>query len=207
MHISRTLQKIFSMIHIAVWASGNGTNAENIIDYFKDHPRIKVKLIISNRKDACVLQRAGKHQLATEVIPKSLLQNDKYTMRILEKHAVSWIILAGYLLLIPKYLIQHFPKRILNIHPALLPKFGGKGMFGMHVHEAVISAKEKVSGISIHYVNEVYDNGEIVFQAACPVKALDSAESLAERIHELEYKHYPPVIEKQILLYDEHDES
>lgn len=183
---------------IAVFASGNGSNAERITEYFANHPEIRVKLILCNNKNAYVIERAHRLQLPCVVFTKSQLDDSSFMTSILDIHRINWVVLAGFLLKIPEYLIHKYPNRIINIHPALLPHYGGKGMYGGNVHKAVIEAREKESGISIHYVNDRYDEGKIVFQAKVPVLPTDTPESLANKIHGLEYEHYPAVIEKVI---------
>lgn len=182
--------------NIAIFASGSGTNAENIGNHFLDHQQICVSQILTNKADAFVLERAKKLNIPSSVFSKPDFQDSSF-LQFLE--SVDYIILAGFLWLIPEYLIKAFPNKIINIHPALLPKYGGKGMYGHHVHEAVIDAKEEESGITIHLVNEKYDEGEILFQAKCEINDQDTPESLASKIHELEQKHFPKVIEEYIL--------
>jgi phosphoribosylglycinamide formyltransferase-1 len=183
------------MRNIAIFASGSGTNAENIIKYFADNNQIKVKLILSNKKDAYVIQRAINHQIEWIVFNRHQFYESDFVLQILKIKDIDAIVLAGFLWLIPDSLIKAYPDKIINIHPALLPKYGGKGMYGMHVHKAVIENKETESGITIHYVNEKYDEGKILFNAKCKIEPGDTAESLAEKIHELEYKHFPGIIE------------
>jgi phosphoribosylglycinamide formyltransferase-1 len=166
---------------IAILASGSGTNAQKIMSYFQHHEVGEVALVLSNKPDAYVLERARKFNVSTHVF---------------DRERVSLVVLAGFLWLVPTDLIRAFPDRMINIHPALLPDYGGKGMYGKYVHEAVIRNQEKESGISIHYVNEVYDDGKIIRQEKCEVKPDDTPESLAQRIHQLEYKFYPLVIEE-----------
>lgn len=184
------------MKKIAILASGSGTNAERITKYFQHHPEIKVELILSNRADAFVLQRARKLGVDSVVFTREELKNPAGVARNLQQRGIDLVVLAGFLWLIPDALLKAFPGRIINIHPALLPAYGGKNMYGTRVHEAVIDAGEKESGITIHYVDEIYDHGKIIFQASCPVKKGDTPDQLARRIHELEYKHYPEEIEK-----------
>lgn len=184
---------------IAIFASGNGTNAENLIRYFKDHDCIDVALLVSNNPKAYALQRAEKEQVPSVVMDKFFRASEERVMQLLEQFEIDFIVLAGYMLLIPGWLTRRFENRIVNIHPALLPRFGGKGMYGNHVHNAVIQAGEKKSGITIHYVNDQYDKGDIIFQAECPVLPDDTPESLAAKIHALEYRHFPVVVEKIIL--------
>jgi phosphoribosylglycinamide formyltransferase 1 len=186
------------MKKIAVFASGSGSNAQAIAAYFKDSRCIKVACILSNRQDAFVLERAKKLEIPSYSFNREEYHNSTKIIGILNEHRIDLIVLAGFLWLVPEYLIKAYPGRIINIHPALLPKYGGKGMYGMYVHQAVLDNKEKESGISIHYVNEKYDEGSIIFQARCPVMPDDNAESLASRIHLLEHEHYPRVIEKLI---------
>jgi phosphoribosylglycinamide formyltransferase-1 len=183
---------------IVIFASGSGTNAQRIIEYFTGHPSIVVSMILSSKKDAYVLVRAEKFNVPAMVFDKQTFYESDEVLRILQKNEIDFIALAGFLWLIPVYLIRAYPQRIVNIHPALLPKYGGKGMYGMHVHQAVLDNGDKESGISIHYVNETYDDGAIIFQTKCEVLLDDTPESLAQRIHQLEYKHYPEVIEKLV---------
>ncbi len=183
------------MNNIAIFASGNGTNAENIIRYFQSSEKNPVKLILSNKKDAFVLERAKKLDIPTKVFNRKEFYDDKHLLTVLEENQIDFIVLAGFLWLIPEYLIDAFPNRILNIHPALLPKYGGKGMYGMHVHREVIKQGETHSGISIHLVNKEYDKGKILFQATVPVSKNDTPDDLAQKVHELEYEHYPRVVE------------
>lgn len=181
-------------INIAIFASGAGSNAKTIIAYFKKNSKIRVQLIVSNKPHAGVIQIAQANNIAWMVINKNQLPAHDF-LQELKKRKIGFIVLAGFLLKIPPALIQAFPKKIINIHPALLPAYGGKGMHGQHVHEAVISNNEKQSGISIHYVDEIYDHGEIIFQATCDIVPGDNAESLAHKIHLLEHTHYPNIIE------------
>lgn len=182
---------------IAIFASGSGTNAEKIIQHFVGHPSIEVAAVLSNKPDAYVLERAKKFSIPSEVFNREQFRDPSFT-EILHKHKVTHVVLAGFLWLIPDYLVKNYPDRIVNIHPALLPKFGGKGMYGARVHEAVKLAGETQTGITIHLVNEHYDEGAILFQASCPVLANHSADEIASCVHDLEYKHYPDVIEKWI---------
>ena len=183
---------------LAIFASGKGSNAEKIIEYFKDHQRIKVGLIVSNKKDAGVLGIALRHQIKTLLIGKENFNHTDTYVQYLQDQGITHIVLAGFLWKVPDNLIQAFPKKIINIHPALLPKYGGKGMYGEHVHQAVINDGEKESGISIHLVDEEYDHGKTLFQAKVKVEATDTPDSLAQKIHVLEHKHYPGVIEKWV---------
>ena len=184
--------------NIAVFASGSGTNAQRITEYFSDHPEISVSMILSNKPDAYVLVRAKKLMIPSVVFDRHTFYETTEISGLLKKNKIDLIVLAGFLWLIPEDLIQAFRGRIINIHPALLPKYGGKGMYGSRVHEAVIQSRDKESGITIHFVNEKYDEGNIIFQAKCEVLPDDTPDTLAQRIHQLEYKHYPEVIEKVI---------
>ena len=181
---------------IAIFASGSGTNAERIMSHFRDHEFGEISIVLSNKPDAMVLKRAARFNVSTHVFDRDTFYNSKEIQDLLQRLEISLIVLAGFLWLIPADLIRAFPERIINIHPALLPKYGGKGMYGKRVHEAVIASGDKESGISIHYVNEIYDEGRIILQEKCEVKPDDSPESLAERIHQLEYQYYTTVIEK-----------
>lgn len=183
------------MKKIAIFASGEGTNAQRIIDYFKNSTTVKVALVFSNKHEANVLNRAKKEQIPTVILNKATFYDTNETIELLKNKEIALIVLAGFLWMIPEALVKAFPNKIVNIHPALLPKFGGKGMYGMNVHKAVIEAKEKQSGISIHFVNEKYDEGKIIAQHVCEVRDNDTPETLAERIHQLEYIYFPKTIE------------
>lgn len=183
-------------VKIAILASGTGSNANAICDYFSDHPLASVGLIITNRANAGVIGVAASHGVSASIIPNSELLTR--LLPDLQHHAIDFVVLAGFLRKIPDAVVLAYENRIINIHPALLPDFGGKGMYGRHVHEAVIRAGKKESGITIHLVNEAYDEGDILFQASCPVYPDDTPESLASRIHILEHKHFPQIIENQI---------
>ena len=186
-------------IRLAVLASGSGTNAENLIEYFKGHGQISVSLIVSNNPEAYVLERAKQAGIPYEVITKKGWADKAAVTDIFMTYGIDAVALAGYLLLIPGWFIRMYPEKILNIHPALLPHFGGKGMYGMHVHRAVIASGAQKSGISIHVVNENYDEGEIIFQATLVIQPGETAQSLAKRVQELEHKHYPVVVERYFL--------
>ncbi len=181
-------------VRLAILASGSGTNAETIIQFFSSENRVKIGIIISNRSEAQVHQRAARFGIPSLTFSRETLTDGQTLVQILKNERIDFVILAGYLLKIPIELISAFPNRIINIHPALLPKFGGKGMYGNRVHQAVVDAKEQESGITIHKVNENYDEGSIVFQAKCPVFEDDSADDVAVKVHTLEHKHYPEVI-------------
>jgi len=183
------------MKQIAIFASGNGTNAEAIMSYFKDNRAFQISLVLSNNSHAYVLKRAQKFKVPTSIFTKTDLESGS-VLRALKDADIDLIVLAGFLLLVPDNIVKAYPSKIINIHPALLPNYGGKGMYGQFVHNAVIKNREKVSGITIHYVNEKYDDGSIIFQEKCPVESDDTPETLAARIHTLEHKHYPSIIEK-----------
>lgn len=183
------------MKNIAIFASGTGTNAENIARYFANSEIVNVAVILSNNKNAGVLERAQKLGISSFVFSKDDFSDGTPIIKRLNDFNVQLIALAGFMSKISDTILQAFPQRIINIHPALLPKFGGKGMYGDHVHEAVVKAGERESGITIHYVNEHYDEGAIIFQAACPLSPSDSPKEVAAKVHALEYKHYPFVIE------------
>lgn len=182
---------------IALFASGSGTNAQNIIEYFSGNETVVIDSLWSNNPNAFALERAKKFGIKTFVFTKDEFRNTNIVVEKLQKRKINLIVLAGFLWLIPLNLIQNF--RIINIHPALLPKYGGNGMYGMKVHQAVVENKDFESGISIHFVNEKYDEGEIIFQAKCPVLPTDSPEDIAIKVHQMEYKHFPEVIEKILL--------
>lgn len=187
------------VFRLALFASGNGTNAERIALYFKDNPRFQIGPVFYNRKQAYVAERAARLGIEAIYLPDSRLREPEHILKLLRQHAITHIVLAGYLSLIPAYLTAAYPQRIVNIHPALLPAYGGKGMYGHHVHEAVAAAGEKESGITIHLVNEHYDRGDILFQARCALTPEDTPERIAEKVHELEYRYFPEVIEQWAL--------
>jgi phosphoribosylglycinamide formyltransferase-1 len=182
---------------IAIFASGSGTNAEEIIKHFQHHEQVEVSLILSNNPEAYVLQRAKNHHIPQFVFTREIFYKEEVVDEVLA--GIDFIVLAGFMWLVPKRLIKNYNKSMVNIHPALLPKYGGKGMYGSFVHEAVVKNKEKESGISIHWVNEAYDEGNIIFQAKCIVEPSDTADDVANKIHKLEYEHYPKIIEQVIL--------
>ena len=187
------------MTRLAIFASGSGTNAENIIIYFQNKPWISISCICTNRSDAFVIERVKKYKIPVLIFSREDFYQTGAVLDYLKQNGTDWIILAGFLWLIPGNLIQSYPSKIINIHPALLPKFGGKGMYGSRVHEAVINSREIQSGITVHYVNPEYDKGNIIFQATCPVLPDDTPDTLAVRVHELEYQHYPRIIEQELL--------
>jgi phosphoribosylglycinamide formyltransferase-1 len=186
------------MKKIAIFASGSGTNAENIIKYFSNRKCAKVTLILSNRREAYVLERAAEHNIKSIFFDYNEFNTSDKVLDDLLKNDIDFLVLAGFLWLVPEKILNLYAGRIINIHPALLPKYGGKGMYGEKVHKAVIDNHESESGISIHYVNKFYDEGDIVFQARCKVEPSDTPDTLAARIHELEYKYFPEVIENLI---------
>jgi phosphoribosylglycinamide formyltransferase-1 len=187
------------MINIAIFASGSGSNAENLFNYYANSTNVKIKLVITNNENAGIVERANRYRKNIQIISKTALTN--YTEQLidfLQTEKVDLIVLAGFLLKVPEALVKGFPNRIINLHPALLPKFGGKGMYGANVHKAVIDAQEKESGITIHFVNEEYDKGEIILQAKCEVNTNETIETLAGKIHELEYEFLPKAVDKVI---------
>ena len=184
--------------NLAILASGSGTNAENIIKSFQERAELKVQLIATNKPSAKVLERAKRFGIPTHTFTKGEM-NSGELLSTLQTFEIDYVILAGFLLKIPENLLSAFPDRIINIHPSLLPKYGGKGMYGSKVHEAVIEKNETESGITIHLVNEEYDKGAFLFQKACEVLADDTPEKLANRIHALEYAHFPEIIKRYIL--------
>ncbi|MEL6970905.1 MAG: phosphoribosylglycinamide formyltransferase, partial [Bacteroidota bacterium] len=184
----------YQLQQIAIFASGTGSNARKIIEYFADHPSIKVSLVVSNRKSAPVLEMAAENGVATLVISRNSFYETEDILKALA--TIEMVVLAGFLWLIPSYLVKAFPQRIVNIHPALLPKYGGKGMYGMNVHRAVSEAGDSESGMTIHYVNEEYDEGQIIFQASCPLISGEAAENIAQKVLSLEHQYFAPVIEQ-----------
>ena len=182
--------------NIVLFASGNGTNAENIIRYFQENKIADILEVLTNNPQAGVIDRAKKLNVPVRVFTRNDFLAPEKLIRHLTELKTDLIVLAGFLWKIPTVLIRQFPEKMINLHPALLPEFGGKGMYGLHVHEAVIAAGKEKSGITIHYVDENYDKGEIIFQAETKVLETDTATSLAERIHQLEYKYFPCIIEK-----------
>ncbi|HEX5026784.1 MAG TPA: phosphoribosylglycinamide formyltransferase [Agriterribacter sp.] len=183
---------------IAIFASGTGSNAQKIIDYFRNNPNITIALIVSNKPRSGVLTIAEKEGIPSLIIEKETFFRGNGYVDELEDMDIQWIVLAGFLWKVPLSLIQHFRGRIINIHPALLPKYGGKGMYGHFVHEAVIAAKEKESGITIHYVDEQFDHGKHILQVPCSIERSDNAETLAKKIQALEHRHYPEIIKTLI---------
>jgi len=183
-----------SVKRIAIMASGSGGNAQKIIEYFADKEEVMVDCLLSNNPDAYALERAKNWGIDTLVFDRSQFYDSLFVEKFLTERKINLVVLAGFLWLVPEKLVQKF--KIINIHPALLPQYGGKNMYGMRVHRSVIENKEPFSGITIHHVNEKYDDGAIIFQAKCPLDATETPESLAEKIHQLEHQFYPMVIEK-----------
>lgn len=188
------------MTPIALFASGAGSNAQKIMEHLKGHAEIKVGLVVCNKPGAGVIGLAEKAGVPVLMIEKERFFRGDHYLPILNEMGISFIVLAGFLWKIPGGLIQAYPHGIINIHPALLPKYGGKGMYGSHVHEAVIAHRETESGITIHYVDEHYDHGATIFQAKCAVDEYDTADTLAQKIHKLEHTHFPNVVESTVLL-------
>jgi phosphoribosylglycinamide formyltransferase 1 len=185
--------------NIAIFASGTGTNAENLIRYFSTRNSAKVILVLSNKSQAPVLERAANLGVSSIFFDRHEFYETDSVLEILKNNKIDIIILAGFLWFIPEYLTREYAGRIINIHPALLPSYGGKGMYGDKVHAAVLDAGEQHSGITIHYVNDFYDAGDIIFQAQCDILPGDDIHSLAARVHKLEYEHFPTVVESVIL--------
>ena len=186
------------MTSIAIFVSGSGTNCENLIRHFEHSDVVKCALVVSNKPDAYALVRAERLGVPTAVITKAQLGNPDETLPLLESYGIEFIVLAGFLPLVPAYLIEAFPRKIINLHPALLPKFGGKGMWGHHVHEAVKAAGETETGMTVHYVTPVCDSGEIIAQFRTSLSPSDSGDDIAEKEHRLEMEHFPHVVEKVI---------
>lgn len=188
------------MKNIAILVSGSGTNCENIIRYFQDSNQVSVSLVISSRADAYALVRASKLGVPTQVMSKSEFSDESLLMPLLRQYQVDFIVLAGFLLMVPDFLLSAYPQKIVNIHPSLLPKYGGKGMWGHHVHEAVKAAGDTETGITIHWVSEICDGGEIIAQYHTPLTPDDTPDDIAAKVHMLEQQYYPKVIEEIISL-------
>lgn len=186
------------MKNIAIFASGSGSNAENIANYFANSNNARVTLIVTNNPNAFVLKRAEQLNIESITISKQEFIAADALIKELQQRAIDFIVLAGFLLLVPQKLIDAYPERIVNIHPALLPKHGGKGMYGDRVHEAVVAAGDTESGITIHLIDSDYDKGTTFFQATCPVLPTDTPHDVAEKVHALEYEHFPRIIEEII---------
>ena len=185
-------------VNIAIFVSGSGTNCENLIRYFSGSERVNCALVVSNKADALALERARKLDVPTAVAPKAQLNDPGVMLPLLREHGVRFIVLAGFLPLVPDFLIDAYPRRIVNLHPALLPKYGGKGMWGHHVHEAVKAAGETETGMTVHWVTPVCDGGEIIAQYRCALSPDDTADDIAEKEHLLEMEHFPQVVDKVI---------
>jgi len=184
---------------VAIFASGNGSNAENIVYYFRKRQTASVELVVSNNANAYVLERAKKSGVESHIISRDDFKQTDSLLVLFKERNIDLIVLAGFLWLIPLEIVDAFPKRILNIHPALLPKYGGKGMYGDYVHQAVSEAGDRESGITIHYVNKAYDEGDIIFQKTVGIEAGENPEKIAEKVHALEHEYFPEIIEKVIL--------
>lgn len=183
------------MKNIAIFASGKGSNAEAIINYFQNHSSIQVALVITNKPDAGVIKIAHNHKIISAIISKNFLADEQRMSKLLNALNIDLIVLAGFLQMVPPFLLKKFPNKIVNIHPALLPKHGGKGMYGKKVHEAVLAAKEPETGVTIHYINERYDEGEIILQKKIAVAKDDTIENLSEKIQQLEHEWFAKTIE------------
>lgn len=183
-------------VNIAIFVSGSGTNCENLIRCFKDSERVRCALVVSNKPDAYALVRATNLGVPTAVAPKAQLNDADFMMPLLRQYGIDFIVLAGFLPLVPDFLIDAYPRRIVNIHPALLPKYGGKGMWGHHVHEAVKAAGEAETGMTVHWVTPVCDGGEIIAQYRCALSPDDTVDDIAEKEHQLEMKYFPQVVEQ-----------
>ena len=186
------------MTNVAIFVSGSGTNCENIIRYFKDSAQVKIRLVVSNKADAYALVRAQNQGIPTTVITKQDFNDRQTMMSLLKEYDIQFIVLAGFLLIVPNFLIEAYDRRMINIHPALLPKYGGKGMYGHHVHEAVKAAGETETGMTVHYVSNVCDGGEIIAQFRTPLSPDDTPDDIAHKEHLLEMEHFPRVIEQII---------
>ena len=186
------------MVNIAIFVSGNGTNCENLIKYFKGSRSVRVALVLSNRPDAYALARAEKYNIPTAVLPKAEFSKAEVLLPLMKEYEIGFIVLAGFLLVIPEFLIDEYDHRMINLHPALLPKFGGIGMYGHHVHEAIKAAGEKETGMTVHWVSSDVDGGEIIAQFKTPLDPSDTPEDIAAKEHVLEMEHFPQVVEKVI---------
>ncbi len=184
--------------NIAIFASGTGSNAKKIVDHFKHREGINVSLIVSNNPSAKVLEMAGNEGVPTLVISRHSFYEKNNILKIFNEYFIDYVVLAGFLWLVPTYLVKAYENRMVNIHPALLPKFGGKGMYGMNVHNAVKEAGEKESGITIHYVNEQYDDGDIVFQKTCGLSVDDTSHTIAKKVQILEHRYFPIIVENLV---------
>lgn len=184
------------MKHLAIFASGKGSNADAIIEYFRNNSSIKVALVVTNNPKAGVIKVAHSNNIISAIVSKNAFGDDKMMGKLLNALNIEIIALAGFMRLVPNFILEKFPKRVVNIHPALLPKYGGKGMYGLKVHEAVVSNKETETGFTIHYVNEIYDEGEVILQKKISVSDTDKPESIAQKVQKLEHEWYPKTLEK-----------
>lgn len=187
------------MWNVTIFASGSGSNAENIFNYFKDSKLVRVGLLITDNPKAFVIERCRRHSVPCLVLSKRLIDDTDFMLGVLRDFRTNFVVLAGYIKLVPDYIVAAFDQRIVNIHPSLLPKHGGKGMYGSRVHQSVLDSGDKESGITIHFIDNDYDRGSVIFQAKCPVLPDDTPDSLAQRVHALEYEYYPKVIEDTII--------
>lgn len=199
MMTKRNFKSMGTMKNIAIFASGNGSNCENIIKYFAGSADIRVAVVLSNRPDAFVLARAARCGIPSAVLSKDEFNDEKRLCTLLDEYRTDFIVLAGFLLMIPPFLVKRYERRMVNIHPSLLPKYGGKGMYGHHVHEAVKNAGEKQSGITIHYVSEECDGGDVIAQYSVPLAPDDTPSDIADKVHVLEMEHFPSTIERVVL--------
>lgn len=183
------------MVNIAIFVSGSGSNCENIIRYFQTNEQVNIALVVSNRADAYALTRAKNLNVPSVVLPKADFNNEEKVLQLMSDHRIDFIVLAGFLLMIPDWLIAAYQRRMINLHPALLPKFGGIGMYGHHVHEAVRKANETETGMTVHWVSNVCDGGEIIAQFRTPITPDDTPDDIADKEHILEMEHFPQVIE------------
>jgi len=183
------------MKKIVLFASGSGSNVENIVNFFAKNDKVEISLVLTNNPNAYVIERCGQLGVACRVFGRKEFRETGSVLEQLQGIAPDLIVLAGFLWLVPSDIVKAFPRRIINIHPALLPKFGGKGMYGHHVHQSVVDNKESETGITIHYVDENYDEGDVILQTTCPVEASDSADDVAKKVHQLEYEYFPKVVE------------
>ncbi len=186
------------MENLAIFASGTGSNAKKIIEYFEGHPNIRPRLIVSNNASAPVLALAEPHGLGQLVLKRASFYGSEVLLEELKAHKITFVVLAGFLWLVPPYLVGAYKSRMVNIHPALLPKFGGQGMYGMNVHRAVKAAGEQETGMTVHLVNEAYDEGAVLFQASCPIAETDTPEDIARKVLALEHQYFAPAIESYL---------
>lgn len=186
------------MKNIAVFVSGSGTNCENIIRHFRHSDAARVALVVSSRADAYALERAARLGVPSQVMTAAALRDEERVLAVLRSYDIHFIVLAGFLLMVPPFLVRAYAGRMVNVHPALLPKYGGKGMYGRHVHQAVRRSGDAATGITVHWVSEEYDSGDIIAQFSVPISANDSVDDIASKVHELETAHFPRVVEQVI---------